>query len=112
VLVVGRVDIVEKEGWTVVVFWGTLASAMVTLGRGSRVVLEDAVWDVAAPSAVDVSIVVWVRKTRLVVVMSWSSAPSDVVETMSAASTFCVGPVLIAIVWEGITSFESSAIQN
>jgi hypothetical protein len=85
---------------------------MVTEGKGSNVVLEDAVWDVAAPSAVDVSIVVWVRKTRLVVVISSSSAPSDFVEITSAALTFCVGPVLIAVVREGITSFELSAIQN
>jgi hypothetical protein len=112
VLVVGRVEIVEKEGWVVVVFWGTLASAMVTEGRGRRIVLEDAVWDVAALSAVDVSIVVCVLTTCLVVVMSWSSASSDIVETMSAALTFCVGPVLIVVVRVGIASFKLSAIQN
>jgi hypothetical protein len=112
VLVVGRVEIVEKEGWVVVVFWGTLASAMVTAGKGSRVVLEDAVWDVAVPSAVDVGIVVCVLTTRLVEVMSWSSAPSDVVEIMSATLTFCVGPVLIVVVCVGIISFKLSAIQN
>jgi hypothetical protein len=108
VLVVGRVEIVEKEGCVAVVFWGALASTMDTLGRGRRVVLEE---DVTELSTVEVSIVVCVLKTRLVVVISWSSAPSDV-EIMSAASTFCVGLVLIAVVREGTTSFELSAIQN
>jgi hypothetical protein len=87
VLVVGRVEIVEKEGWVVVVFCEGLASAMVTLGGGRRVVLEDAVCDAAAPFSVDVRIVVCVLSTLLVVVISWSSAPPDV-EVMSAASTF------------------------
>jgi hypothetical protein len=48
----------------------------------------------------------------LVEVMSWSSAPSDVVEIMSATLTFCVGPVLIVVVCVGIISFKLSAIQN
>lgn len=88
----------EEDDWVVVV----LDSVVVTSGREDCVSLEDAVSDAAVGlSTVDVSVLVKVLCTLLLVVRS-----------SSAASMFCVASESDFAFCEALPSFESSAIQN
>ena len=91
------VDTEEEEDWVVVL----LDSAAVTSGREDCVSLGDAVSETAELSTVDVSVLVRVLCTLLLVVRS-----------SSAASMFCVASESDFAFCEALSPFASSAIQN